>query len=69
MFCLFVNKMHQWNVTKPNSYAHLNVTGEQIPSSVCFLGKRLRSHLVWQMGAVETPFVILIIVKIAACWT
>ena len=28
MFCLFVNALYEWNVTKTNSCVHLNVTDE-----------------------------------------
>ena len=31
MFCLFVNKMYQWNVTKRNSYAHLMSLANKYP--------------------------------------
>ena len=27
-FCVFVNALYEWNVTKTNSCLHLNVTGE-----------------------------------------
>ena len=28
MFCLFVNALYEWNVTKTNSSVHLNVIGD-----------------------------------------
>ena len=31
MFCLFVNGLYEWNVTKTNCYVHLNVTGKKHP--------------------------------------
>jgi len=32
---LFVNAPYEWNVTKANSYLHLNVIGEQISLYPC----------------------------------
>ena len=28
MFCLFVNALYEWNITKTNSCVHLKVSGE-----------------------------------------
>ena len=28
MFCLFVNVLYEWNITKTNSNVHLNVIGK-----------------------------------------
>ena len=35
MFCLFVDALYDYNVTKTSSCVHLNVTGEQISLYPC----------------------------------